>query len=204
MLQSTEVCDWISNSRSQTLVINGNEASHSSESATSLLSALIIQALTASDDCVVLHWLCGRNIQSNTMDMAASRLSQPLEAGADLLPVHQCFAGLGATSSGQESLFQTLSHCIAMQLRRISVFCICDSISCYEDWLRKDGVVLLNQILASVVKSWEEEHQLKVLYTSPTKRTYLGSIFDQTNPTVLTVPGVVAGASVNLDAFLAV
>ena len=136
----------------------------------------------------ILYWLCSRNTDRNVQSMLKTFIGQLLDtssAAEDLSPPD------GESELYFEDLVQHLRRYICAQMKESPVYCIMDSVSCYEDRDREDDLLYLCKEISKITQMIKSTpHPFKILATSPTLSTCFGSVSGG-NREVLTVPEVI-------------
>lgn len=185
ILGSGDVDRWLLGLQSDTMAVNSNEVSSEHQSAVSVFSAMLVKALIKRSDDVVVYWACCRNIHSGPIDIVRDIIGQLLQKGDSNLA---CVALPSCTTFNSRDFVGVLNLLVALltaQLAKRQVLMIIDSISCYEDSARSPDTRTLFRELYSLVDNLDTSFPLKVLVTSPTQCTYLGTFLDDSQPTLL-------------------
>ena len=200
MLRSIQKSGWLSGSQSQMLIINGQEANHESYSTVSVLSGMLAQGLKLSKAGVVLHYFCGSNLHGDTASLTASLLGQLLTLRTGVkLPLSKLVGRTDTDFENCHTLVPLFKQCLQAQLQETSVFVIMDSVSTYEDRRRVRDLRHLFGELASLAAKCQGDTQLRILATSPTQCTYLGTFYDKSGTAVMAAPEVLDSAHHNVN-----
>lgn len=192
ILRSTEVERWLAADQSCALVVNAREPLHETNSPASFFSALLISTLKdAAAPTALLYWFCSQNMERNVQSMLKTSIGQLLEAG-----LTTDFPSLPDEES--ELYFEDLVHffcrCIRAQMLHTPVYCIMDSLSCYEDQRRIDDLRYFCDELSKLVQSESQSpNPFKVLATSPIQTTCFRARSGRPHE-VLNVPEVTGGS----------
>jgi hypothetical protein len=165
-----------------------------------MFSAMVIHSISVMDDnAIVLFWFAGQNPFSDAHAMAIALLAQLLHNGEAVLQREQVqdiegvYPNVNKALSEPIAVLTLLFRWIREQLKITTIYCVLDSVSCYEDY-RKNELLEVYQMLQAIAKAWHGEHCLKILITSPTESTCIGTCDNPSHPTVLYVDQVVDGA----------
>lgn len=195
--------EWLSSPDSRLIVINGKEAQHATESAVSFFSAMLVMLLgnlaRSSLPAIVLRWFCGRNVHSGVHDMTTSLLGQLLLEVKQPMPLEGHNADDFRDLQHVHTVVKILCACIKTQLAYSSVFLVIDSISFYEVREHVEELQYLYHKLSRLAHRWKGTYALKVLVSSPTQSSYLGTYDDEWKPQTLNVPDVVDGNLNGID-----
>lgn len=188
ILFSAKVQAWLVDKNSSVLVINGMERTglmtHSTASYFSAL--LLVNIQKVSQETKTISWFCGQHVQeTNLATMLANLVGQLLSEGLDGLGVEELQVPAGLPQRGCHNLTTLLIRYLRLQLRKTPVYCVVDSISWYEDFQRLQDLFGMWAELARLTRSMDPgSHPLKVLATSPSRCSRIGTQLDFTNPSV--------------------
>lgn len=185
LLRSGQIGIWILDVRSQVMLINSHEASHDRRSPVSLFSAMLVQSLIKAEAGAILYWSCGENVHSNSLDIVRQMIGQLLESGerSSLIEFVPLLANL--TVDDFEAMLEVFIALLKSCSNSGPIFIIIDSVSFYEDRRRLSDTRMLFDELHSCISTWNRRNSLKVLATSPTRCSYLGTFLDDWKPVVL-------------------
>lgn len=185
MLNSGTLGTWISSQRCGIMIVNSLEPTAQRQSSVSLFAAMLVQAISKDDIGIVLYWSCGRHVHGSCEDIVKEVIGQLLQKGSKGLPLTALTSPLRKGLDNIHGLLKLAIRLLKEQLRQTSIFFIVDSISFYEDRSRLDLTRSLFEQLYILADSWKGIHQLKVMATSPTRCSFLGTFLDTWKPTVL-------------------
>lgn len=185
ILRYGKIDEWLEGPESEVLVVNGQDAAPSRDSAVSIFSSMLTQALVNGKAGRVLFWSCSQNFTSAATDLIQDLIGQLLDKMEGKL--HQELVE-ELSRSMLESVDKQLKLCALLlkeQLRHLPVFIVVDSISFYEDRARSADTRKLVNRLHKLAGKVNGPHMLKVMVSSPTRCQYFGTFLDDNSPTVL-------------------
>lgn len=198
ILQSQEVETWLNAPRSAALMINGGENDHSTVSATSLFTAMMVRSLSASKPGVVLYWFCGQRQDLSIQQMLSSLIGQLIDGSSKA--IHMPNPSQFGRADNVRDLTRLLWLLIDEQLRRTSVYCILDAVSFYEDQYRTEDLChVFDRVSALAYRVRRDSgNHLKLLVTSPTRASDVEESPGAKEAVVLNAPDEVEGSMFSL------
>lgn len=198
ILKSREVAEWLGSLQSRVLIINGGEPEHSTRSATSLFTSMLVRALDTTKPGVSIYWFCGQNISYPIQKMLRGLAGQLIDQSSTSVDLPSP-SDLGSAQDIRD-LTWLLCRCLVEQLQQTPVYCVLDAVSFYEDQYRSDDLYFaFRRVVGIVARSQPSlSHRLKVLVTSPTRVLDLSETIAAMDATVLDVPYEVAGSMYGL------
>ncbi|KAI0115988.1 hypothetical protein GGR51DRAFT_555862 [Nemania sp. FL0031] len=173
LVENESLRDWITSPTSDLFLINGNEVRHEFTSPVSVYCGMLTRALQSQPPRVVLYWYCGLHLRETVAGVLGNLIGQLLyyiEADKSSLKSNQKVWYAGLIPDDPESLFRLFATILKHQLKLVSVFCILDGISFYEDGYRgKELIELIAALEALISEAQESKGIFKVLLTSPTR-----------------------------------
>lgn len=199
ILGHVAVEQWLIESESRALLINGNSRRHETISPASVICAMLVHIFTDTPPIVTLYWFCGSHtdeFDGNALSMMRSLICQLLSRTSSFDSGSELQHNIDIQDLGRLlDLFTDL-------LRRLpagtAVVCIIDGISYYEDsHKRKDTCRSIRRIVRLLK---EKVPILKLLITSATRTRH---IHQEPNiakhMTVVEIPHHVDGAKQGFD-----
>lgn len=187
ILQSPTTARWLDSPRSGILLINSREDSHERYSAVSFATSILVRALDAEKDTLILHWFCHQRRTDSVYSMLKSLVCQLLEKSGGL-EIPNDFATSQCITIGRMAGF--LTRCLEVQLRSTSIFITLDSLSYYESGNKIDDLCWFLERIAETVNAQPHSSgcTLKVMVTSPTRLSRAGFTLRSREATLLDVP----------------
>jgi hypothetical protein len=187
ILRSGQIETWLRDRQSSFLVINSNDSSveGGGQSAVTLFSAKLVQALNEANVGTVLYWSCTHNIHCSIEDLVFDMVGQLLDSADERLSAIAIAPLISVDYREYAGVLRLLVALLRAQLASTAVYVVIDSVSCYEDSRRSVGTRQFFDTLNSLADEAANRNPLKVLATSPTRSIFLGTFLDDWDPSVV-------------------